>query len=234
LNAFVNTAQNVNLEYNTANLGARIGAYCLDSLIKFSYILIISMLGSLMGMFDSGYFFLGILYLPLMFYTLLFEILNNGQTPGKKSMDIQVVSADGAPTTFGQYFIRWLLGMVDFYIGMGMPALIAIGSSLKSQRLGDMAANTLVISIKKETRIEETAFHKLNEDYIPGYPTVANLSTKDIEVIKEVLRNKSDNSFQLLKQTSEKIESILQVERKESSRVFLQKVVMDFNHYQGL
>ena len=47
--------------------------------------------------------------IPVMFYSLAFEILLNGQTPGKVANKIRVVKLDGSKPTFGSYIIRWFL-----------------------------------------------------------------------------------------------------------------------------
>jgi len=210
--SYLNTAQNVNLEHRLANLGARIGAFLIDSIIKFGYIMLISFLASLSGM-DSNMWLLSFFFLPLMFYTLVFEVFREGQTPGKKSQNIKVVSADGGPVGISQYLLRWLFGIVDFYIMSGAIALVSIGISVRNQRLGDIVANTLVISTKENRLLEETGYRDIDEDYIPSYPGVTQLSYEDIRVIKEVLSNRSNNSFALTAKTAKKIEDILGVSK---------------------
>ena len=67
-----------------------------------------------------------------------------GATIGKAVMGLKVIKADGQPYSFGAAFVRNILRLVDgffFYI----VALICIAASQKRQRLGDMAAGTLVV-----------------------------------------------------------------------------------------
>jgi len=207
--SYLNTAQNVNLEHKIADMGTRIGAFVIDSIIKFGYMMFIVVLAGASGMSSSPWI-LSIFFLPMMFYTLLFEVFTEGQTPGKKSQNIQVVSD----------------------LMTGVVALVAIGASVKSQRLGDIVANTLVISTKEKVRLEDTGYLNINENYLPTYPTVTNLSYADIRTIQEVLSNQSEDAFSLVTETAQKIETILAVEKKESSRSFLRKVISDFNYFQ--
>ena len=77
-------------------------------------------------------------------YFILFEGLWNGQTPGKFALGIRVRMADGTPITLLASFYRNLFRLADF-----MPAIYFLGLVLsflteKSQRLGDIVANTMV------------------------------------------------------------------------------------------
>ncbi len=229
--SYLNTAQNVNLEHKLADLGTRIAAYLIDFIIKFGYMLFIFILISASGMIESP-MLMSFFFLPIMLYTLLFEIFNEGQTPGKKAQNIQVISADGAPVSIGQYFTRWLFCIIDFYLLSWSIALISIGASNKNQRLGDIVANTLVISNKQAKRLEDTGYQDYDESYMPTYPSVTNLSSEDIRIIREVLSNNSKNAFTIVTQTSNRIELILNVKKTESSRSFLNRVIKDFNYYQ--
>ena len=67
-----------------------------------------------------------------------------GQTPGKKLLDIKVVSGSGRQPTMGAALIRTILRIIDgiaFYI----LGLVIILLTEKKQRLGDILANTVVV-----------------------------------------------------------------------------------------
>lgn len=72
-----------------------------------------------------------------------------GQTIGKRMFRLRVVDAEGMRLTFSQIVLRNLLRFVDllpgFYLLGGVTALF----TRKAQRLGDLAANTVVIRIPK-------------------------------------------------------------------------------------
>ena len=116
----IRTAQNVAIEYEVANVWDRIVAFLIDGLIIIAY-LFFSMLiiGSIASEGGKSTILISVtilIYLPVMFYSLLFEVFNNGQSPGKMIMKIQVVSISGDPVTVGQYMLRWLFRIIDFYI----------------------------------------------------------------------------------------------------------------------
>jgi len=229
--SYLNTAQNVNLEHRLADMGARIAAFLIDYVIKFGYIMFIVVLAGASGM-NSNPWLLSLFFLPVMLYTLLFEVFSEGQTPGKKSQSIQVVSKDGAPVKISQYLLRWLFNIIDFYILSGVVALISIGATRSNQRLGDIIANTLVISNKQKNTLEDTAYNAIDANYVPSYPSAINLTDEDIRIIKEVLSNESENAFSLTTETANKIEEILVVQKTGSSRIFLKMVIKDYNYYQ--
>jgi uncharacterized RDD family membrane protein YckC len=75
-----------------------------------------------------------------------FETLWRGRTPGKAALGLRVVGTDGTPVRFQQAFLRAVLGLVDFFlVPVGVVAVVTVLVSPRDQRLGDMAAGTLVV-----------------------------------------------------------------------------------------
>ena len=92
---------------------------------------------------------IGILLLLLFalewFYPVFFEVYKKGQTPGKRVMKLQVLRDDGSPVGWAHSVLRNLLRFADFlplFYGVG---LIAMLFSRNFQRLGDIAAGTMVV-----------------------------------------------------------------------------------------
>jgi hypothetical protein len=79
-----------------------------------------------------------------VFYFVAFEQAWNGQTPGKRWLGIRVVRRGGLPLTLSQVLTRNLLRIIDF-IPSGMTALTSFFATRYQQRLGDLAADTVVI-----------------------------------------------------------------------------------------
>ena len=74
------------------------------------------------------------------------EAFFNGQTPGKWVMGIRVVSVDGVPITGGQAVLRNLLWTFEWVFPLAfMPALASMLLTRRFQRLGDLAAGTMVV-----------------------------------------------------------------------------------------
>ncbi|MCI9889641.1 RDD family protein [Micrococcales bacterium 31B] len=84
----------------------------------------------------------------LVLYPLVMETLTRGRTVGKYVAGARVVRVDGGPITFRHAFARALVGFVEKVLTAGSLAFLACIISPRSQRLGDMAAGTLVVNTR--------------------------------------------------------------------------------------
>jgi hypothetical protein len=75
-------------------------------------------------------------------YPIVCEGAFNGQTPGKRVMDLRVVSADGAPVGWIAAIVRNLLRTVDMLPFAYTVGLISSLADPHGRRLGDMVAHT--------------------------------------------------------------------------------------------
>ncbi len=236
-NLTINTTQNIKIEFKSASLGERIIAFMLDSIFKLLYVILVSYLigkFSLDRMFADDWSriaFWIISFSPVFFYTLFFESIMQGATPGKKIMRIKVIKIDGYEATIIDYATRWVMGLVDFWMMSGAIGLITIASSSKSQRIGDMLAGTSVISIKERVPLSATIFQEVAEEYVPIFPQVLNLSDKDVYIIKEALLSyKQTKDHSLLNKLVNKVEGVLGVGNRTLTDIeFIEAVLKDYN-----
>jgi uncharacterized RDD family membrane protein YckC len=193
----INTTQNVNINFVAASVGERILAYAIDWLVKVAYIVVVyqivfkilSVDQWVEGMDQWSKMAIYVSFLlPVIFYSLLFETLLDGQTPGKRIMKIKVVKIDGYQASLSDFVVRWFFRIVDLNMLSGVIALISIITSSKNQRLGDMTAGTAVISLKNDVNINHTILEELKKDYKPTYPNVIRLSDNDARIIKETFK----------------------------------------------
>ncbi len=238
----IQTAQNVFIEYQPAGVGDRILAYLIDALIKIAYAFVLIMIvGYGIGLFSGRNFenisaflivLLVLLVLPLLFYTLVLEIVMDGQTVGKRAMNIKVVMLDGTQPSVSAYLIRWLIRIIDVQFFYGLVAIICIASNNKGQRLGDMAANTTVITLKRRVTLSQTRLPEVHETYQPMYPQVARLGDQDIEIIRETLQTyqRNGNDPYLLSSLATKLQALLEVNTNQTHLDFLQTIVQDYTH----
>lgn len=84
--------------------------------------------------------------LALVGYPVLWEMATRGRSLGKMAMGLRVVSDDGGPERLRQAVIRALSAVVEIFMLMGAPAVIASLASAKGKRLGDIFAGAMVIS----------------------------------------------------------------------------------------
>lgn len=236
-NLHINTTQNINLFFTTATIGERMLAYLIDLVIQIAYFIIVVfiLLGDIFKNPDlSSSIALLLISLPVMFYSLVCESTMEGQTFGKKLLKIKVVKIDGYQAGFFDYFVRWIFAIVDIQMGF-IPGVIAMVSTKHTQRLGDLAAGTAVISEKSKYNISHTILMEIAEDYQPYFNRnrMILFSDNDIRIIKEnfELTNKSKNAV-LLKKIAEKIYNVTKLTDKfESDKKLIETFLKDYNYY---
>lgn len=138
------TPEGVDLMLVPAGAVARASAFGIDLLIRGAVLGVIALLLGALGALGKGMFLL-IAFLLEWFYPVAFEIWSKGATPGKRALDLCVVESDGRPVGFAASMIRNLLRAADF-----LPFLFGFGLLFmlfhpRFQRLGDLAAGTLVV-----------------------------------------------------------------------------------------
>ena len=229
----IETAQNIGIHQNVAGIGDRILAFLLDILIIVGYAILASFAIAGLGM-EKGeqWVYYLIIGLPVFLYYLLWEIFNNGRTPGKAALEIRVVKLDGSRPRFSQYLIRWLLRLVDISFSSGSIAVVTILLNGKGQRLGDLAAGTTVITEKKQLNLSQTLSMDIPDNYMPHYPQVTLLKDRDIQNIKSVYQKaKIQRNHRVIISLSEKISKILEVHPEERPEEFVQNVLRDYSFY---
>jgi uncharacterized RDD family membrane protein YckC len=246
------TPFNIDIEFEIAEFHKRILAYLIDFFLLILYMF--SMLYLLFGGFRIGEGGIGlamiVLVIPTIFYSPVSEILLNGQSAGKKLMKIKVVSLDGGEPELSQYLLRWFLrfyewgfiiftlfwlnpftGLVWLFIG-GLTSVIVIGISPKSQRLGDIVAGTVVVNTHTSLTVDDTIFMDINHaNYSVKFPEVMRLSDRDINTIKNVLRQTAKtNQYDMCNRVAMKVQTVLKVSTDMYANDFLEKILEDYNY----
>jgi len=142
--ARIETPEGIDLILRPAGLVPRSLAFGLDLMIRIVVMGGLFLFFSLFDKFGMGLSAL-VLFLGTWWYMVLFEVLNQGRTPGKKIMGLRVVHDDGTPIGWGASLIRNLLRFVDMLpFGYFFGAVSCLQHPM-FKRLGDLAAGTLVI-----------------------------------------------------------------------------------------
>src|SRR5690554_4285569 len=230
------TTQNVNLNYKVVSVGERILAFLIDLFLFFVYLYFVELATEAMGLaFTDHWTVFGLqqfLLLPIMFYSLYMHLLFEGRTVGKMVMKTKVVKLDGTPAQWSDFLILWMLRLVDIWIFLGSIGLLSIIFSEKSQRIGDHAAGTVVISIKNKVTIDHTILEEIDDDYVPKFLNVTKLTDKDVRLIKETyhIALRSDD-FKTLNMLRKKVESILETSSDLYDKQYIDTVLRDYNHF---
>src|SRR5687767_2335005 len=252
------TPFNIDLEFEIAEFHKRLLAYMIDFSLMLLYF--VSMKYLYYGGFNTNANILrahvGIdiltISLPMLLYSLVSEILLHGQTIGKKIMGIRVISLDGGEPTLGQYLLRWMFKAFEwpFVFGytffsresiivyviitgfLGLIVVIIIAVTKKSQRLGDVAANTVVVNTKSTLTVHDTVFMEISKpDYQVKFPEVLKLTDRDINTIKNVVSHfyKTHNA-ETCHRVALKVQNVLKVTTNMHSIDFLEKLLADYNY----
>ena len=232
----IQTTQNVALSFTPASVGDRILAHAIDWIIFIAWFLIFALMASGFGtgMFGSKIgtvVFYIFMLLPVMLYDPLLEVFMNGQTLGKRAMDIRVLALDGTPPTLGAYIMRWMFRLVDTGIFGSTVALIVVAINGKGQRLGDIAAATTVVKLKQTVSLEQLKQENMREDYVPMFPEASILSDRDVVTIRAVLKkNKEENNSILVREAAQKVKEVIGMESDMDDTAFLQRVLQDHTY----
>ncbi len=143
------TPQAVLLQFRTAGIGSRVLAKLIDTAVQAVALIIISILAGIVSFSGSAAFIVGTIgvFLVLFVYPAT-EALMSGQTLGKRALSIRVITADGGPVRLRHATVRSLIGFLELYF---LPiALITALLTRRSQRVGDLVAETVVVRDKSD------------------------------------------------------------------------------------
>lgn len=140
----VETPEGVELALRLASPLPRAAAWLVDTLIRVAGLNVLTGILALGGGFGWGLLLI-CNFAALWLYWVLFEVLWNGATPGKRLMRLRVVHEDGTPVTWGSSIVRNTVRFVDTLpLGYGI-GLISCLLDKEGRRLGDLAAGTVVV-----------------------------------------------------------------------------------------
>lgn len=223
----IQTSQNTFLQMREASLGERIIATSIDIGVMAVYASIVAIVLKVSGSKSTSLFFI-----PLMFYTIVFELIW-GRTLGKKILNIEIIHESGAPLSYVHILLRWVIRIVDIWMFFGSIATISIIVSKKGQRLGDLAAGTLVLKSRKAAVFSEMNYYNPEENYVAVFEEVKLLNDEDIQVAKDALeflqeKGYTSETVQILKRVQSLLSKKMKVESELKNVPFLETVLKDY------
>lgn len=223
----ISTSHNIVVQFELASLGQRILAYIFDFTILFLLTLfMVTVLGPNMFFYIMSFFL-------WCFYHLAFEFFNNGQSIGKKVLNIRVVHLSGQMPSLNDYMIRWVFRMIETLPALGSVAIIFISSSAKGQRIGDILAQTSVVRKKNENAVQLDSLKNIKSLPEVYYPQVNQFADQDMLLVKHSLHryrhSPNDANKAVLDQLAKKIADKLNVDlRKVNISDFLDRVLHEY------
>ncbi|RYY40506.1 MAG: RDD family protein [Chitinophagaceae bacterium] len=260
------TSFNISITFPAASFPRRFAAWAIDFAIIGVYIwMLMRVFTAAGGAFDdpfgddgsqilSGLFWFFIT-VPTFLYHPVCELVFNGQSLGKRVMQLRVINDKGGRPSISQVLIRWLIRTSDLMMVVCMlfvavasvypEALKQIGIAFclfaldiilvnvtaRHQRLGDILAHTIVIRSIQKAGIEETIFQQVTDTYTPQFPQVLQLSDRDINAIKNILdSSRKHHDYGLADRAAEKIKRHLDISTSLSPFEFLDILLKDYNY----
>lgn len=138
------TPEGVTLNLRVAGPPVRLIAWGIDAVVMLIVQGLLGFVAALFGAAGQGFLLLAV-FAVIWFYPVAFELLRHGATPGKASMGLRVVHDDGTPVGPVASVVRNFLRVADFLpfaYGAGLGTMLL---NRNFQRLGDLAAGTLVV-----------------------------------------------------------------------------------------
>lgn len=200
----IQTPENVAFGYQVAGIGSRFLASLLDTLligllqiiVIVVATLVINALEEFTAALSTWIIAIFSLILAIFYwgYYVFFEMLWNGQSPGKRWVGLRVIRTDGTPITLSEALIRNLVRIVDFLPAMYGIGIISMFIDKQSRRLGDLAAGTLVVQDRATISIQSLSVKRmvnlrmqgLTSVSLEGFPT-ERLTNDELSLIEDFL-----------------------------------------------
>ena len=149
----ITTPELVHFQYQIAGLVTRAMAWSVDQIILMLMIAVVVAVAARTGKLGLALIFFSKFALDFGYWSF-FELRRTGQTPGKRLFGIRVIGSRGGKLQFSDVIIRTLFRMIDNpmlipFLGV-VGAIVALIDPLH-RRLGDLAADTIVIRDAKVT-----------------------------------------------------------------------------------
>jgi uncharacterized RDD family membrane protein YckC len=144
------TPEGVDLQLTLAGVGSRFTSALVDLAIQLALVGSFALLFLLA--FDSfgggglgAAVFAVLSFLLFAGYDIVFEVFASGRTPGKRLNGLRVVRSDGSPVGFLTSAVRNVMRLIDILPTFYLVGIVSVLATARNQRLGDLAAGTLVV-----------------------------------------------------------------------------------------
>jgi uncharacterized RDD family membrane protein YckC len=152
------TPEGITLDLPLAGVGSRFIAAIIDTAIQVAILIALGLVQA--GAPDNGVLsavFIVAAFVLFTGYDIAFETLASGRTPGKRVTGLRVVTVTGAPVRFTTSAVRNVMRLIDILPGTYLVGIVSIVATKRNQRLGDLAAGTLVVRERVDAHVRPSA-----------------------------------------------------------------------------
>jgi uncharacterized RDD family membrane protein YckC len=186
------TPEGVELRLHLAGVGSRFASGAIDFAIKAAVVGVVATvagvsLGGVPGLIAAA---AGLLFATVLF-DVLFEVRSGGRTPGKRTLGLRVVLADGRPVGLRASSVRNVLRLVEGLPLSYVPAIVSILATPSNQRLGDLAAGTVVVHEARAAAAHPAAVSRPVPAYTETWD-VSAVTAQELAAVRDFLRRRGD------------------------------------------
>ncbi|SDS57601.1 Uncharacterized membrane protein YckC, RDD family [Nocardioides scoriae] len=141
------TGEGVALELPPASAGLRVVSGLVDLVVQVVVLVVGLFVAGLLATSEALAAAYGVVAVvgALVVAPTVLETLTGGRTLGKLALGLRTVRDDAGPVSFHHVFVRHLVGVVELWLLVGVPALAAALVTTRGKRLGDLVAGTYVV-----------------------------------------------------------------------------------------
>lgn len=184
------TPEGVVLELVLAGLGSRFLARLLDTVIQAVLIIALAIGVGATGATGAPGWITAMsfvfIFLIVFAYDVVFETLNNGRTIGKQAAGIRVLAQGGEPIRFLASAVRNIMRIIDFLPVFYLVGSVSIVVTEHDQRLGDLAAGTIVARDRFPGMTHAAAAITVTPDAVATWD-VSAISASEVQAVRQFL-----------------------------------------------
>lgn len=242
----IETPEQIALEFPLASAGSRFLALAIDTLLQiggFALLGVVALVAAILRISLQSVFGTWALAIVIVLgfilyygYFAVFEALWNGQTPGKRVVRLRVITTSGRPITAYEALLRNLVRIVDQLPVVYTVGLLAVFFTERNQRLGDLAADTVVVHEQPAGAV--TAAEALGENgprQTAPRRGAAKLTPQELAVVETFLSRRDDLPHRQRVETAAaiagRIRRRLDVRDTAADEVLLEEVAAEARRY---
>lgn len=227
------TGQFVRIEQTPAKTSLRFFGFLIDLLMQIAFFVFCGFLNKYTHLLASTAALIIFVVLPILLYQPVCESLTGGQTLGKYLLKTRVVRVDGSSPSVGDILLRWLLLSADILF-FGAVAAFSMLVTARRQRLGDLAAGTMVIKLNTydKIRVNLDEFRFVQDGYRPTYEAARRLTPEQAERIAHTLADRSTSRRHRIEQLARELQaSLTPDEQVIEAELFLAALLSDYRYF---
>jgi uncharacterized RDD family membrane protein YckC len=240
----IDTPEQVALDFSLATIGSRFLALAIDTVIQFAVAIVLLAIALVAAwLFQVAFdalspWILAVLILGSFLvhygYFAIFELVWNGQTPGKRVIGLRVISTTGRPISPYEAILRNVVRIADQMPGIYAVGIIVVFVTERSQRLGDLAAATVVV--------HERAMAASDLDTSVDPPArlthhgASRLAPEELAVVELFLRRRDQlgnyERSRMASQVADRVRTRLGIAQKTNNEQFLEEVMAEYRGHR--